>query len=97
MNLKKPPSKGQDAPGTSPNNATTKPQSSQQSSSASSDMSRQQCRIKGNISSAGEKIDHLPNCGSYGQTVIDEPRGVQWFCIEPEAMAAGWRKAGNCR
>ena len=54
------------------------------------------CTIKGNISSSGEKIYHLPGCGSYEKTRIDEQSGEQWFCSEAEAQAAGWRKAGNC-
>jgi micrococcal nuclease len=54
------------------------------------------CAIKGNISVDGEKIYHLPGCGSYTKTVIDETAGEQWFCSEAEAIQAGWRKAGNC-
>jgi len=54
------------------------------------------CTIKGNISSANEKIYHLEGCGSYNVTKIDEARGEQWFCTEVEAVAAGWRKAKNC-
>ncbi len=53
------------------------------------------CDIKGNISSGG-KIYHLPGCGSYDKTVIDESAGEKWFCTEAEAVAAGWRKALNC-
>ena len=62
------------------------PQQTQQSSS---------CDIKGNISSGGH-IYHLPGCGSYNQTVINESQGEKWFCSEEEAVAAGWRKAKNC-
>lgn len=54
------------------------------------------CTIKGNINASGEKVYHLPGCGSYANTKIDEPRGERWFCTEPEAQSAGWRKAGNC-
>lgn len=54
------------------------------------------CVIKGNISSSGEKIYHLPGCGSYAKTSIDEARGERWFCTEEEAVSAGWRKAKNC-
>jgi len=54
------------------------------------------CDIKGNISAAGEKIYHLPGCGSYTKTQIDESRGERWFCSEQEAQATGWRKALNC-
>ncbi|MCX6796553.1 MAG: thermonuclease family protein [Candidatus Falkowbacteria bacterium] len=54
------------------------------------------CSIKGNISSRGEKIYHLPNCPYYQQTVIDASKGEKWFCSEAEAIQAGWRKANNC-
>ncbi len=54
------------------------------------------CVIKGNISSSGEKIYHLPGCGSYDKTSIDESKGEQWFCTEDDAVSAGWRKAKNC-
>jgi len=58
--------------------------------------SNDSCLIKGNISSSGEKIYHLPGCGSYEKTKIDEARGEKWFCTESEALNAGWRKALNC-
>lgn len=54
------------------------------------------CLIKGNISASGEKIYHLPGCGSYAKTQIDEGRGERWFCSESEAQTAGWRRALNC-
>ena len=54
------------------------------------------CLIKGNISSSGEKIYHVPGCGSYEKTVIDEAKGERWFCTEAEALTAGFRKAKNC-
>ena len=54
------------------------------------------CLIKGNIGATGEKIYHLPGCGSYAKTQIDASRGEKWFCAESEAQSAGWRKALNC-
>jgi micrococcal nuclease len=54
------------------------------------------CVIKGNISTKNEKIFHVPGCGSYSKTVIDESEGERWFCSEQEALNAGWRKALNC-
>lgn len=66
------------------------------SSSAESETASGDCTIKGNISSAQEKIYHLEGCGSYAKTTIDESAGERWFCTEEEAKAAGWRKAGNC-
>jgi len=54
------------------------------------------CEIKGNISSKQEKIYHMPGCGSYNQTKIDEAAGERWFCSEQEAVDEGWRRAENC-
>lgn len=51
------------------------------------------CPIKGNTSSSGEKIYHLPGQKYYDKTVIDESRGERWFCSENEAVNAGWRKS----
>jgi endonuclease/exonuclease/phosphatase family metal-dependent hydrolase len=53
-------------------------------------------RIKGNISSDGKRLYHLPECPSYDDTKIDTAEGERWFATEAEAVAAGWRKAGNC-
>lgn len=53
--------------------------------------------IKGNISSEGVKIYHLPACRDYERTVIDTGKGEKWFSSEGEARAAGWRIAENCR
>jgi micrococcal nuclease len=54
------------------------------------------CAIKGNINSKGEKIYHMPGCGSYSQTVIDESKGEKMFCSESEAVSSGFRRALNC-
>lgn len=51
------------------------------------------CAIKGNISSKGERIYHVPGGRSYAATRIDAGRGERWFCSEAEAQAAGWRRA----
>jgi hypothetical protein len=49
--------------------------------------------IKGNISSSGEKIYHVPGGANYNQVKIDEAAGEAFFCTEEEAQAAGFRKA----
>lgn len=51
------------------------------------------CLIKGNISSDGEKIYHVPGQRYYDVTVVTPSKGERWFCTEAEALAAGWRKA----
>ncbi len=52
-----------------------------------------QCNIKGNISSTGVKIYHVPSGQYYSQTLIDTAKGERWFCSQGEAMLAGWRKS----
>lgn len=51
------------------------------------------CAIKGNISSSGEKIYHMPGQRYYEKTKIEEDKGEQWFCTEDEAISTGWRKS----
>jgi endonuclease YncB( thermonuclease family) len=51
------------------------------------------CQIKGNISSKGERIYHVPGGRWYDATKITESKGERWFCSEAEARAAGWRPA----
>jgi len=55
-----------------------------------------ECVIKGNVNSKGDRIYHLPGCGSYKQTQIRPAEGDRWFCTEQEAQVAGFRRAGNC-
>jgi len=52
-----------------------------------------ECVIKGNISSKGERIFHVPGGRWYDQTEIDTAKGERWFCSEAEARAAGWRRS----
>lgn len=51
------------------------------------------CVIKGNISRSGERIYHLPGQIDYAKVRIDKRSGERIFCSEPEAIAAGWRRA----
>jgi len=51
------------------------------------------CVIKGNISSSGSKIFHVPGGRYYEQTRIDEGKGERWFCSEDDAKIAGWRQS----
>ena len=54
---------------------------------------RGDCKIKGNISSKGEKIFHLPGGIYYDRTKISKQKGERWFCTESEALNAGWRQS----
>ena len=49
------------------------------------------CLIKGNISSKGEKIYHLPGSQYYDSVKIDTSKGEKYFCTEQEAQSQGWR------
>lgn len=51
------------------------------------------CRIKGNISSDGEKIFHSPGQRHYEQTKIALDKGERMFCSAADAIEAGWRAA----
>lgn len=51
------------------------------------------CTIKGNISSTGARIYHVPGQRHYAETRISRSHGERWFCSEREARAAGWRPA----
>lgn len=51
------------------------------------------CTIKGNISSKGERIYHVPGGQYYSRTRISPDKGELWFCTEAEAQAAGWRRS----
>ncbi len=64
-------------------------------SSTSSDNTQDNtnCDIKGNISSSGEKIYHVPGGQYYGVTQIDRSKGEKMFCSEDEAEQSGWRKS----
>lgn len=53
------------------------------------------CAIKGNISSSGERIYHVPGGRWYERTRIDKDQGERWFCSEEKARAAGWRRASQ--
>jgi endonuclease YncB( thermonuclease family) len=50
-----------------------------------------ECAIKGNVSSGGARIYHLPGSPAYARTRIDPARGEAWFCDEAAAVAAGFR------
>lgn len=53
------------------------------------------CRIKGDITAAGERLYHRPGDPAYAWVWIDEAAGERWFCSAEDAEAAGWRAAGG--
>lgn len=53
------------------------------------------CRIKGNLTPKGERVYYAPGARGYAQTQVNPSRGERWFCTEAEAIAAGWRAAGQ--
>jgi endonuclease YncB( thermonuclease family) len=54
---------------------------------------KKHCVIKGNISSKGERIYHVPGGQYYSRTRINPAKGERWFCTEAEARAEGWRRS----
>lgn len=52
-----------------------------------------ECLVKGNVSSSGEKIYHVPGGASYDRTIVDPEHGEQWFCSVLDAETAGFRTA----
>lgn len=53
------------------------------------------CNIKGNDRNG--KIYYLPECGVYDNVTVQLYLGDRWFCSEKEAIAAGFRKPGQCK
>jgi hypothetical protein len=51
------------------------------------------CAIKGNVSSSGEHIYHMPGQAHYDRVTIRTELGERWFCSSDEARAAGWRRS----
>ena len=56
-------------------------------------LDKKECYIKGNISSKGQKIYHIPGNLNYEKTKINKNKGERWFCSEEEAKMNGWRKS----
>jgi hypothetical protein len=51
------------------------------------------CNIKGNVSTKGERIYHVPGQKYYSKTSIQASHGERWFCSEEEARAARCRRS----
>lgn len=49
------------------------------------------CVIKGNISTKGTRIFHIPGQQYYERTGINSAKGERWFCTAAQAVQAGWR------
>ncbi|TCK48967.1 endonuclease YncB(thermonuclease family) [Xanthomonas vasicola] len=52
------------------------------------------CRIKGNISSNGNKIFHVPGQRDYAKTHVSPQKGERFFCSVSQATAAGGGRRG---
>lgn len=51
------------------------------------------CLIKGLVRSGGGRVYLLPGDEGYSEAELQPDRGDRWFCVEDEAVAAGWRRA----
>ena len=54
-----------------------------------------ECVIKGNRTSQGECIYHVPDGRYYSAVKMDLSKGKRWFCSEAEAEAAGCRHSAR--
>ena len=53
-----------------------------------------QPKIKGNLDErTGERVYLVPDSLFYVTTIVDESKGDRWFCLEEEAIAAGFHAA----
>src|SRR5690606_34259891 len=67
------------------------PNDDQHQKPKTSETSTRDCNIKGNISSRGDKIYHMPGQQFYESTIIDPSKGERYFCSREEAEQAGFR------
>lgn len=67
------------------------PNDDQHQNPQTSETSTRDCNIKGNISSRGDKIYHMPGQQFYESTIIDPSKGERYFCSREEAEQAGFR------
>jgi hypothetical protein len=84
---------GPTATETDQNGKPHKPSADGEQLATGSDTATGGCRIKGNISQAGDHVYLMPGERRYGQATIDKAKGELWFCTEAEAQAAGWHRA----
>ncbi len=55
------------------------------------------CTIKGNIDdNTQKKFYYLASCKNYSQVMIDLSTDDSWFCIEQDAVKAGFAKSKTC-
>jgi hypothetical protein len=59
----------------------------------SGNSNEEECNIKGNINSSGDRIYHVPGGSYYDKTQISTSNGERYFCSEQEAIDSGWRKS----
>ena len=74
-------------------NRVADPKPGKSQSSAVATVAAGDCKIKGNITTKGEKVYHTTQSPYYAKTSINTSKGERWFCTEKEAKAAGWRAA----
>ena len=68
----------------------SKENKSEETNHESNTANNNNCTIKGNINSKGNKIYHMPGQRDYDKTVAEE-----MFCTEEEAQAAGFKAASQ--
>lgn len=53
------------------------------------------CLIKGNVTSSGDKIFHIPGGVYYDRVKVDFAQGDAYFCTEGQAIGEGFRKSSR--
>lgn len=51
------------------------------------------CLIKGNVSNSGDMVYHMPGGVYYDRVKVDHSQGDRFFCLESEAVDAGFRRS----
>ncbi|MDR0462697.1 MAG: hypothetical protein LBG64_00550 [Pseudomonadales bacterium] len=54
------------------------------------------CLIKGDVNSRGQRIYYLPECTHYDLIVVNPLNGDAWFCTEEDAIEAGFTLSPSC-
>lgn len=54
------------------------------------------CQIKGDVNSKGQKIYYLETCTHYDKIIVNPSHGETWFCAEADAQEAGFTLSPSC-
>jgi micrococcal nuclease len=75
--------------------SNSKPTQQAKQGQTTSEIPKWKCNIKGNISSSGGKVYHVPGGAMYDKTIIDTSKGEKYFCTKEEAEKEGFRASSR--